>query len=78
MLELSRSPDTDHGFQIGPDFRTERILGTDFDKLTLPVRSGRNLAVLVEAAVKIHNLWRSGRDASQELAINQMDSLRPK
>lgn len=76
VLELSRNSDADHGFEIGPDFHTERILGTDFDKLTLPVRSGRNLAVLIEAAVKIHGLWRSGDDASKELGNNQIDSLR--
>lgn len=76
VLGLSRNNDANHGFHIGPDFQTEKILGVDFDKLTIPVRSGRNLAVLVEVAVKIHGLWRSGVDASHELSINQANLLR--
>ena len=75
VVGLSRDAGADYGFHLGPNFQKETILGTDFDKLTLPVRSGRNLAVLVEAAVKIHNLRRSGMDASKELSINQLNAL---
>lgn len=75
VLELSRNSDADVGFRLGPNFQTETILGTDFAKLTIPVRSGRNLAVLVETAVKIYELWRQGRDASRDLAATLSLSL---
>ena len=78
VLELSRSSDADVGFHLGPNFQTEAILGTRFAKLTVPVRSGRNLAVLIETAVRIYELWCIGRDASRDLAVNHSLSLTQK
>ncbi|OED40654.1 HPr(Ser) kinase/phosphatase [Chromatiales bacterium (ex Bugula neritina AB1)] len=49
--------------------RTEQIrdvLGLEISELTIPVAPGRNLAVLVEAAVRNYLLEKSGYDSSQE------------
>jgi len=70
VVELSRSSDAEIGSHLGPNFNTETILETKFAKLTIPVRSGRNLAVVLETAVKIYELWRTGNDASGELATD--------
>jgi serine kinase of HPr protein (carbohydrate metabolism regulator) len=78
VLELSRNSDANVGFRLGPNFQTETILGTGFAKLTIPVRSGRNLAVLVETAVKIYELWLQGKDASRDLVVNHTTSLSQK
>lgn len=43
------------------------ILGVDIPEILLPVAPGRNLAVLVEAAVRNHLLRCNGQDASEEL-----------
>lgn len=75
VVELSRDTHTDLGFHLGPGFQTENILGINFGKLRIPVRSGRNLAVLIETAVAIYGLWRSGKDASRKLIANQLNSL---
>ena len=43
------------------------ILGIDIPVILIPVAPGRNLAVLVEAAVRNHILRQTGHDATQQL-----------
>lgn len=50
-------------------FRT--ILDVDIPTVTLPVASGRNLAVMVEAAVKHHILLRKGYNSSEAFIARQ-------
>lgn len=78
VVEFSRTSDADLGFRLGPNFQIENILGADLTKLTIPVRSGRNLAVLVETAAKIYRLWREGKDSSRDLAANHSFTLTQK
>jgi len=52
-----------------------QILDMDVPVVTLPVASGRNLAVLVEAAVRHHILLRKGYNASDALIARQQKIL---
>ena len=47
------------------------ILGVDISKVTIPVAAGRNLAVLVEAAVRNHVLQLRGIDSTREFIARQ-------
>ena len=59
---------------------TLTILGLDIPPILIPVAPGRNIAVLVEAAVRNHILSRSGNNATQkfialqQIAINNQSS----
>ena len=59
---------------------TRTILGIDIPQILIPVAPGRNIAVLVEAAVRNHILSRSGNNATekfialQQIAINNQSS----
>ncbi len=51
--------------------RTRNILGLEIPVFTLPVAPGRNLAVLVEAAVRNHLLRLNGYNATEDLTARQ-------
>jgi HPr kinase/phosphorylase len=51
------------------------ILDSEIPVVTLPVASGRNLAVLVEAAVRHHILLRKGYNASDAFIAQQQDMI---
>jgi HPr kinase/phosphorylase len=53
------------------DIRSRNILGMDIPEIGLPVAPGRNLAVLVEAAVRNHLLRLNGYNAGVDLASKQ-------
>jgi HPr kinase/phosphorylase len=65
--------------QLGTEFqdrlqdqqRSRNVLGLDIPVFTLPVAPGRNLAVLVEAAVRNHLLRLNGYNAGEDLAARQ-------
>lgn len=50
---------------------TERLMGVDMRKVTIPVAAGRNIAVLVEAAVRNYVLQLRGIDSTQEFIARQ-------
>jgi HPr kinase/phosphorylase len=52
-----------------------RIQDVDIPEITLPVGPGRNLAVLLEAAVRNHILNTKGYDASQAFIDRQKRRL---
>jgi len=56
-------------------FGKRQILDMDVPVVTLPVASGRNLAVLVEAAVRHHILLRKGYNASDAFIARQQKIL---
>ncbi|MCW8853896.1 MAG: HPr(Ser) kinase/phosphatase [Gammaproteobacteria bacterium] len=57
--------------------RTVRnILDVDIPQIMLPVASGRNLAVMVEAAVRNHILLEHGHDASEEFINRQSQFIK--
>ena len=51
--------------------QTRNVLGVEIAELTLPVAPGRNLAVLVEAAVRNYLLRKSGYDSLAEFESHQ-------
>jgi len=53
------------------DAQTEEILGVPLRKVTIPVAAGRNLAVLLEAAVRTTILLFRGIDTTQEFVLRQ-------
>jgi len=55
--------------------RLRSIQGVDIPEITLPVGPGRNLAVLLEAAVRNHILISNGYDASQAFIDRQKERL---
>lgn len=52
------------------------ILGVSISKVTIPVAAGRNLAVLVEAAVRNHVLQLRGIDSTREFVERQAQHMR--
>jgi HPr kinase/phosphorylase len=55
---------------------SERMMGVDIRKVTLPVAAGRNLAVLTEAAVRNYVLQLRGFDSTREFVARQSDSMK--
>jgi HPr kinase/phosphorylase len=55
---------------------TQEILGVEIPTVTLPVAPGRNLAVLVEAAVRNHILLTRGIDSTREFIARQEAAIR--
>jgi len=55
--------------------KTRNVLGVEIPEFTLPVAPGRNLAVLVEAAVRNHLLRLNGYNAAEDLAARQRRAL---
>src|ERR1700682_4517916 len=55
---------------------TQEILGVGIPTLTLAVAPGRNLAVLVEAAVRNHILLTRGVDSTREFIARQEAAIR--
>jgi len=53
----------------------KQMLDTEIPVVTLPVASGRNLAVLVEAAVRDHILLRKGYNASDAFIARQQKMI---
>jgi HPr kinase/phosphorylase len=53
----------------------ENIMNVDIRKVVIPVAAGRNLAVLVEAAVRNYILQIRGIDSTQELINRQQKEL---
>lgn len=58
-----RTPPLD---RLRGDHSTREILGMEVPVVTIPVAPGRNIAVIVEAAVRNHNLRLRGYDSSEE------------
>ena len=51
------------------------VLEKEVSRITLPVAPGRNLAILVEAAVRSHQLMLGGYDAAEDFSRRQQSFL---
>jgi HPr kinase/phosphorylase len=58
------------------DAQTQEILGITVKKVLIPVAAGRNLAVLLEAAVRNHVLQIRGMDSTREFVERQARAIR--
>ncbi len=54
--------------RLGLDSEVTNILGIDIPSLTIPVRPGRNLAVIIEIAAMNHRQKKMGYNAAEELS----------
>lgn len=63
------------GNRMSEPSTTRTILGTEIAERTIPVAPGRNLAVLVEAAVRDHILRSAGYSATRDLVEQQAKLL---
>ncbi|MBQ0140876.1 MAG: HPr kinase/phosphorylase [Kurthia sp.] len=54
--------------RLGIETETMRILDTELTKLTIPVRPGRNLAVIIEVAAMNHRLKNLGVNSAEEFS----------
>ncbi|GGE81620.1 HPr(Ser) kinase/phosphatase [Priestia taiwanensis] len=61
--------------RLGLDEEKMRILDTDVTRLTVPVRPGRNLAVIIEVAAMNFRLKRMGMNAAQQFANRLSNAL---
>jgi HPr kinase/phosphorylase len=62
--------------RLSPSAGTQNILGVEIPAVTLAVAPGRNLAVLVEAAVRNHILLTRGIDSTREFISRQEMAMR--
>jgi HPr kinase/phosphorylase len=61
--------------RLGLDARTVAILGVEVPHFLLPVSPGRNLATLVETAVRVHLLRARGYNAAEQLVARHDGAL---
>ena len=68
-------PGVPEAVRLPLDAQNKIILGVPVRKVTIPVAAGRNLAVLLEAAVRTSILQRRGIDSMQEFLNRQQRAL---
>lgn len=56
--------------RLGLDEEFINFLGVDVHKITIPVKPGRNLAIIIEAAARDYRLKKMGYNAAEELNKN--------
>jgi HPr kinase/phosphorylase len=69
------NPGVPEAARLPLDAQNETILGVPVRRVTIPVAAGRNLAVLLEAAVRSTILLLRGIDSMQEFLIRQQAAL---
>ena len=52
-------------------YSTRNVLGLEIPLVTIPVAPGRNMAILMETAVRNYNLRQAGYDASEDFVARQ-------
>lgn len=62
--------------RLNGNFTSNEVLGVPITAMTLPVAPGRNLAVMVEAAVRNYLLSHRGYHAAEDLMQRQADEMR--
>ncbi|WP_416828452.1 HPr(Ser) kinase/phosphatase [Ectobacillus polymachus] len=61
--------------RLGLDEEKMKIIDTEITKITLPVRPGRNLAVIIEVAAMNFRLKRMGVNAAQQFSERLMNAI---
>jgi HPr kinase/phosphorylase len=67
VIELEQWDETREYDRVGIDEETYAILGVAVPKRTIPVRPGRNIAIIIEVAALNHRLKEMGMHAAREL-----------
>ena len=68
VVNMQAWEDVQHFDRLGLDTNTTEILGVSVPTITIPVRPGRNLAVILEMAAMNNRQKKSGYNAAEELA----------
>jgi HPr kinase/phosphorylase len=68
LADVLNSQDLD---RLSANRQTERVLDVEVSKVIIPIAAGRNIAVLVEAAVRNHMLLLRGVNATKQLTQRQ-------
>ncbi|MDQ3805027.1 MAG: HPr(Ser) kinase/phosphatase [Acidobacteriota bacterium] len=74
-IRLERWQEAREVDRLGLDARTVEILGVEVAHFLLPVSPGRNLATLVETAVRVHLLRARGYNAAEQLVARHAGAL---
>jgi HPr kinase/phosphorylase len=61
--------------RLGIDEQTTEILGIEVPSITIPVRPGRNLAIIIEIAAMNNRLKRLGYNTAEEFNKRLMESM---
>ena len=67
MIKLEHWDSSKEYERLGLEEKTYSILGIDIPMIIIPVRSGRNIATIIEVATKNHRLKRMGTFTAKEL-----------
>lgn len=76
QLDAPREPSEQGLERLSGSRGTRAILGVDVAEISIPIRLGHNLAVLVEAACSDHKLRQRGYRADDDLAARQLEAIR--
>jgi HPr kinase/phosphorylase len=71
QLELADEMKPQDLDRLSANRQTERVLDVEVSKVIIPIAAGRNIAVLVEAAVRNHMLLLRGVNATKQLTQRQ-------
>jgi HPr kinase/phosphorylase len=75
MVHLQRRMGQDEPLRLSLEDEEQDVLGVGVKRIVLPVAAGRNLAVLLEAAVRNTILQLRGIDSTQEFVDRQQRAL---
>jgi HPr kinase/phosphorylase len=78
VICLERWEETHEVDRLGIDPQTVEVLGVTLPRVMLPVSPGRNLATLVETAVRVRLLRVRGYDAAQTFVARHLEMLAEK
>lgn len=75
-LDAPRDPSASGIERLSGNRRSRQLLGREVAEISIPIRLGHNLAVLVEAACRDHQQRRRGYRADEDLAARQLAAIR--
>ncbi|MBQ4515325.1 MAG: HPr(Ser) kinase/phosphatase [Clostridia bacterium] len=64
-----------HYDRLGLDTQSTEVLGLKIPSLTIPIKPGRNLAIIVEVAAMNHRQRRMGHNAAEELNNRLLEQM---
>ncbi len=75
VVQMELWDESKHYDRLGLDTRTTEYLGVDVPLVTIPVRPGRNLAVILEIAAMTNRQKKTGYNAAEDLARRVDESV---
>ena len=75
-LALPSSPDAKNIDRLFGSHSKTRVMGVDISTVTVPVASGRNMAVVIEAAVHNYILQQNGYNPAEDFITRQSNLMR--